>query len=136
MTLPMLTLTQAKGASTTAWAIVVVLEAIALAFPVKGLPLAVKMMVAALLLAAVTVIIYTSLSRKTEKPDERAAQNNYKTSSAIYELFFFLFALYVLLSNRLGWEAITVTRSHIILGFAALNLLHDGIFLLYERFGK
>ena len=130
-----LSLTQAKGVSAISWAVIVLLEMIAFFAPVKALPMPVKIAATVLALAAVAAVLYTTLGR-VEKPDERAAENNYKTSSAIYELAFFLFALYVLFGGKLGMETLTVTRSQVILGFAALNLLHDGVFLLYERFGK
>lgn len=136
MTLPKLTLTQAKATSASAWAIVAALQATAVFFPVRGLPLPLKIIATAVLLTAAVLIVYTSLGSKTEKPDERASQNNYRAGAALYEFFFFLFALYVLFGERLGFATITVTRGQLILFFATLCLLHDGFFLLYERFGK
>lgn len=136
MTLPKLTLTQAKATSAAAWAVVVILQAVAVFFPVRGLPLPLKIAATAVLLTAAVLIVYTSLDTKVEKPDERAAQNNYRAGAALYEFFFFLFALYVLFGDHLGLATVTVTRGQLILFFAVLCLLHDGFFLLYERFGK
>lgn len=136
MTLPKLSLTRAKLVSVISWAIVVFFECIALFFPVKGLPIPLKIAITTVLLATVVAIIYTTLSSKVEKPDERAAQNNYKANSMLYDGFFLLFGFFVLLSSRMDIDVISLTRSQIILLFAVLNLLHDGIFLLYERFGS
>lgn len=136
MTLPKLTLTQAKATSASAWAIVAALQATAVFFPLRGLPLPLKIVATVVLLAAAVLIVYTALDIKVEKPDERAAQNSYRAGAALYEFFFFLFALYVLFGERLGFATITVTHSELILFFAVINLLHDGFFLLYERFGK
>lgn len=134
--LPNLTLTQSKAASVLSWAVVALFQALALFFPVRGLPLALRVLISCVLALTVLVIVYTTLSRRVEKPDERAAYNNYRANSAIYELFFFLFALFVLFGDKWGLEELTMTRSQLILLFAVLNLAHDGFFLLYERFGK
>lgn len=136
MTLPMLSLTRAKLISVISWAIVVFFQSMALFFPVRGLPVPLKIVITVILLATVVAIIYTTLGSKVEKPDERAAQNNYKANSMLYDGFFLVFAIFVLLSSRLDIHAVSLTRSEIILIFAVLNLLHDGIFLLYERFGR
>ena len=136
MTLPMLSLTRAKLISVISWAIVVFFQSMALFFPVRELPVPLKIVITVILLATVVAIIYTTLGSKVEKPDERAAQNNYKANSMLYDGFFLLFAIFVLLSSRLDIQAVSLSRSEIILLFAVLNLLHDCIFLLYERFGR
>ena len=133
---PKLTLTQAKLSSTIAWAIVVLFQTIALHFPVRGLPFAVRVGITALLIVTTVVIVYTTISSRIERPDERAAYNNYRANSVLFELVFFLCALYVLFGGKWDWEVLTISRSQIILLFAAINCLHDGAFLLYERFGK
>ncbi len=134
--IPSLTLTQAKLAHMTSWAIVVFFEALAVFFPVRGWPTPLRIAIALVLAGCIVVIFYTTLSRRVEKPDERAAYNTYRANSTIYELLFFVFALYVLFGERLGMDTVTFTRDQLLLVFASFCLVHDVVFLLYERFGK
>ena len=89
-----------------------------------------------MLAGVIVVILYTTLSARVEKPDKRAALNNYRANSALFNLLFMLFAFFVLFSGKPNTEVFSLTRSQIIFLFAVLNLLHDGLFLAYERFGK
>ncbi|MDY3618024.1 hypothetical protein [Agathobaculum sp.] len=136
MAIPKLTLTQAKLTSVICWAVVVLFGVVAEFFPVKGLPLPLKIAVTVLLLATAATIIFTTLDWHVEKPDERAVSNNYKSNSMLYDIIFLLFGLYVVFGEKLGMETVVLTRGRIVLLFAVLNLVHDGLFLLYERFGK
>lgn len=134
--IPMLTLTQSKLSSAIAWSIVVFFQGLALFFPVRTLPAPLRVVIAVLLAGVIVVILYTTLSTRVEKPDERAALNNYRANSALFNLLFMLFAFFVLFNGKPNTEVFSLTRSQIIFPFAVLNLLHDGLFLAYERFGK
>lgn len=136
MRLPKLTLTQNKVISVCGWSAVVLMQTIALRSPIAGMPPAAKALAAAVLFAAAVAVIVTAFGLRTEKPDERAASNQYRANSSLFMLIFFLFGFYILFGDRFGWETLTFTRGQIIQCFGLLCLLQDGLFLLYERFGN
>ena len=89
-----------------------------------------------MLLIVVCIVIYTTIDKFIEKPDERAVLNNYRANSLLYSLFFVLFGLYIIFGEKLGINTFSVNREQIIFLFSLLNLAQDGLFLFYERFGS
>ena len=138
---PRLTLSQAKITRVICWFLVCVAQFFVLFIhaqgqPMKEIPIFIRISVAVLLLIVVCIVIYTTIDKFIEKPDERAVLNNYRANSLLYSLFFVLFGLYIIFGEKLGINTFSINREQIIFLFSLLNLAQDGLFLFYERFGS
>ena len=102
-------------------------------FHVRGLPVPLRVGVAALLLAAAAAVILTTFGVGVEKGDERSAENERRANATLFTLLF-LGMGGLLLWTKTG-QTLTLGRSELLVIFGSVCLLQDILFLLYERFG-
>lgn len=131
---PFLTLTRSKQIGVVCWAIILLADLVAFRFPVRGLPLPLRVALTVLLAAVALAVVVTSLGLFTERGDERAEGNQRRTDAALFQLFFLCMAACLLFTKSGG--AVTLGRREILFIFAAVCLAKDVIFLGYERFGR
>lgn len=131
---PTLSLTRGKQIGVLCWAVILVATLCAARFPVVGLPLPVRIVLAVLLGAVALAVIVTSLGLWTEKGDERAEDNSRRADAALFTLFFLVMAGLILFARQ--GVAFALGRTELVLLFAAVCLVRDALFLAYERFGR
>ena len=130
---PVLTLTRSKQISAICWCLVLFFGVLAHWFPVKDLPSPLRTGVVVLLVVVAVVIILTTLGVWVEKGDERSTENERRTNSTLFTLFFVAMgALLVWMKNG---QTVTLGRSEMLVIFGCVCLAQDVMFLLYERFG-
>lgn len=134
MTRPLLSLTRNRQIGALCWTLVLLAQLCAFFFPVRNLPLPLRVAVMALLLGIVAVTVVTTLGFWTEKGDERAEENDRKANAALFTCFFL--AMGVLVFSLRPGSVLTLTREAVVLLFSAVCLGKDVLFLLYERFGR
>ena len=129
-----LTLTCSRQISALCWALILAAGLIARYYPVRGLPMPLRVGVAVVLALMGLAAIVTSLGLFTEKGDERSAENERRADSALFTLFFVAMGALLLVSGRVeGWN-LTLDRSGILILFSVVCLVRDLLFLGYERF--
>ena len=128
-----LSLTRSRQISALCWVLVLFFGSLARWFPVRGLPVPLRVGVAALLLAAAAAVILTTFGVGVEKGDERSAENERRANATLFTLLF-LGMGGLLLWTKTG-QTLTLGRSELLVIFGSVCLLQDILFLLYERFG-
>ena len=129
-----LSLTRSRQIEAVCWALVLLASACAYFFPVRSLPLPLRLLTARALLLLAVVIIATSFGLFTEKGDERSAENERRADAALFTLFFLCMGFLLFLTE--DGQAFTIGRSEVLVLFALVCLARDLLFLAYERFGS
>lgn len=129
-----ISLTRSRQLGALCWALILAAGLCARFFPVRGLPLPARVVIAVALGAAGVVVVCTTLGLFTEKGDERSAENERRTDAALFTLFFLAMGagLFLLKDGR----AFTVGKSELLVIFASVCLAKDLIFLAYERWAS
>ena len=129
-----LTLTRSRQIDALCWVLILAASLLARLYPVRSLPLPLRVGAAAVLLAMAAAIILIAAGVFTEKGDERSAENERRTDAALFTLFFVAMGALLLVSGRVeGWN-LTLDRSGILVLFSVVCLVRDLLFLGYERF--
>lgn len=131
---PTLSLTRGKQIGVLCWTVILLATLCAARFPVVELPLPLRVVLMVLLLAVALVVIVTSMGLWTEKGDERAEDNSRRADAALFTLFFLVMAVLIIFARQ--GVAFTLSRTELVLLFAAVCLVRDALFLAYERFGR
>ena len=129
-----LTLTRSRQISALCWALILAAGLAARYYPVRGLPMPLRIGVAVVLALTGLAAIVTSLGLFTEKGDERSAENERRADSALFTLFFLVMGVMLVVSGRVEGWSFTLDRSGLLLLFGVVCLVKDLLFLGYERF--
>ena len=129
-----LTLTRSRQIDALCWALILAASLLARLYPVRSLPLPLRVGAAAVLLAMAAAIILIAAGVFTEKGDERSAENERRADSALFTLLFVAMGLLLIVSGKVDGWSITLGREDVLILFSAACLAKDLLFLGYERF--
>lgn len=129
-----LTLTCSRQISALCWALILAAGLIARYYPVRGLPMPLRVGVAVVLALMGLAAIVTSLGLFTEKGDERSAGNERRADAALFTLFFCAMGAMLIVSGKVEGWSFTLDRSGLLILFGVVCLARDLLFLGYERF--
>ena len=130
---PLLTITRSRQLSALCWVVLLLSGALSRWFPIRDLPMPLRVGAAVLLSAAAVGIMLTSIGVWVEKGDERSAENDRRARAALFTLL--VLAVAVLLMWMQDGQTITLGRAEVLTVFGGVWLAQDVLFLLYERFG-
>lgn len=130
---PVLTLTQSKRISALCWGLLVVFGGLAQWFPVRSFPAPVRGVIVVFVVALWLVLMLVMFGCRVEKGDERSVENERRTNSTLFTLFFV--AMGVMLVWMKNGQTVTLGQSDILVIFGCVCLAQDVLFLLYECFG-
>ena len=129
-----LTLTRSRQIDALCWALILAASLLARLYPVRSLPLPLRVGAAAVLLAMAAAIILIAAGVFTEKGDERSAENERRADSALFTLLFVAMGLLLIVSGKVDGWSITLGREDVLILFSSACLAKDLLFLGYERF--
>lgn len=130
---PVLTLTRSKQISAICWGLLVVFGGLAQWFPVRSFPEPVRGVIVVFVVALWFVLMLVMFGCRVEKGDERSVENERRTNSTLFTLFFV--AMGVMLVWMKNGQTVTLGQSDILVIFGCVCLAQDVLFLLYECFG-
>ena len=130
---PVLTLTQSKRISALCWCLLLVFGVLAQRVPVQTFPALVRGLAVVLVVALWFVLMLVMFGCRVEKGDERSVENERRTNSTLFTLFFV--AMGVMLVWMKNGQTVTLGQSDILVIFGCVCLAQDVLFLLYECFG-
>ena len=105
-----LTLTRSRQIDALCWALILAASLLARLYPVRSLPLPLRVGAAAVLLAMAAAIILIAAGVFTEKGDERSAENERRADSALFTLLFVAMGLLLIVSGKVDGWSITLGR--------------------------
>ena len=129
-----LTLTRSRQIDALCWVLILAASLLARLYPVRSLPLPLRVGAAAVLLAMAAAIILIAAGIFTEKGDERSAENERRADSALFTLLFVAMGLLLIVSGKVDGWSITLGREDVLILFSSACLAKDLLFLGYERF--